>query len=195
LLQAKASGAKVLGFCGAGGDLVNIVKQASEFGLNKTMSVAAMVAYTQDVRSIGLEAAQGMRLSETYYWDLNDRTRAFQKRIQPKVNLWPSMAQAGNYSATMHYLKVAQAMGAKEAKASGVNAVEHMKKMPTDDDCFGKGYVRADGRKIHPAYLFQAKTPAESKGEWDLYKLLATTPGDEAFRPMAEDGCYFVNKA
>ena len=163
LVKAQSSGAKVLGFCGAGNDVVNIIKQAAEFGLTKTMSVAVMVGYTQDVHSIGLESAQGMRLSESYYWDLNDRTRSFQKRIQPKVKLWPSMAQAGNYSATLHYLKAVTAMGPAAAKVSGVETVNQMKKMPTDDDCFGPGRIREDGRKIHPVYLFQVKKPSESK--------------------------------
>ena len=192
LIKAQSSGAKVLGFCGAGNDVVNIIKQAAEFGLTKSMSIAVMVGYTQDVHSIGLASAQGMRLSESYYWDLNDRTRSFQKRIQPKVKLWPSMAQAGNYSATLHYLKAVTAMGPAAAKVSGVETVNQMKKMPTDDDCFGPGRIREDGRKIHPVYLFQVKSPAESKSEWDLYKLLGTTPAEEAFRPLAEDNCPFI---
>ena len=192
IIKAQASGAKVLGFCGAGQDLVNVVKQGAEFGLNKKMSIAAMVAYTQDVRSIGLDGAQGMRLSESYYWDLNDRTRSFQSRIKDKVKLWPSMAQAGNYSATMHYLKTVQAMGAAAAKVSGAATVARMKAMPTDDDCFGPGRIREDGRKIHPVYLFEVKKPSESKHEWDFYKLIATTPMEEAFRPLSEGGCSFI---
>jgi branched-chain amino acid transport system substrate-binding protein len=192
LVKARSSGAKVLGFCGAGSDVVNVIKQAAEFGVTKSMSVAVMVGYTQDVRSIGLESAQGMRLSESYYWDLNDRTRAFQKRIQPKVTLWPSMAQAGNYSCTLHYLKVVQAMGAVAAKADGAATVAQMKKMPTDDDCFGPGRIREDGRKIHPVYLFEVKKPSESKQEWDVYKLIGTTPAEEAFRPLSEGACPLV---
>jgi len=192
LIKAQASGAKVLGFCGAGADLVNVIKQAAEFGLTKRMNVAAMVAYTQDVRSIGLDGAQGMRCSESYYWDLNDRTRSFQSRVKDKVKLWPSMAQAGNYSATMHYLKVVQAMGAAQAKISGAATVARMKAMPTDDDCFGPGRVREDGRKIHPVYLFEVKKPSESKHEWDVYKLIATTPAEDAFRPLSEGGCAFI---
>src|ERR1700722_15899688 len=192
LIKAQTSGAKVLGFCGAGNDVVNIIKQAAEFGLTKSMSVAVLVGYTQDVRSIGLESAQGMRLSEAYYWDLNDRTRSFQKRIQPKVKLWPSMAQAGNYSATLHYLKAVTAMGVTAAKADGVAVVNQMKQMPTDDDCFGPGRIREDGRKIHPVYLFEVKKPSESKSEWALYKLIGTTPAEQAFRPLAEDGCPLV---
>ena len=192
LVKAQSSGAKVLGFCGAGNDVVNIIKQAAEFGLTKSMNVAVMVGYTQDVRSIGLESAHGMRLSESYYWDLNDRTRSFQNRIKPKVSLWPSMAQAGNYSATLHYLKAVTEMGVAAAKSSGVDVVNQMKKMPTDDDCFGPGRIREDGRKIHPVYLFEVKKPSESKQEWDVYKLIGTTPAEEAFRPMAEDGCPFI---
>ena len=133
-----------------------------------------------------------MRLSESYYWDLNDRTRSFQTHIQPKVTLWPSMAQAGNYSATLHYLKIVQAMGPAAAKADGAATVAQMKKMPTDDDCFGPGRIREDGRKIHPVYLFEVKKPSESKQPWDLYKLIGTTPAEEAFRPLSEGACPLV---
>jgi branched-chain amino acid transport system substrate-binding protein len=192
LVKAQSSGAKVLGFCGAGNDVVNIIKQAAEFGVTKSMNVAVMVGYTQDVRSIGLVSAQGMRLSESYYWDLNDRTRSFQKRIQPKVTLWPSMAQAGNYSATLHYLKAVTAMGPAAAKADGAATVAMMKKMPTDDDCFGPGRIREDGRKIHPVYLFEVKKPSESTQEWDLYKLIGTTPAEDAFRPLSDGACPLV---
>ncbi|MBV8617205.1 MAG: ABC transporter substrate-binding protein, partial [Acetobacteraceae bacterium] len=136
--------------------------------------------------------AQGLRLSETYYWDLNERTRAFQKRIQPKVTLWPNMAQAGDYSCTLHYLKAVADMGPAAAKADGRATVVRMKAMPTDDDCFGKGRIREDGRKIHPAYLFEVKAPGESKQPWDLYKLVGTTPAEEAFRPVKEGGCPLV---
>ncbi len=192
LVQAQASRAKILGLCGAGADLINCLKQAKEFGVTQTMKPAALVAYTTDVHSIGLDTAQGLRLSETYYWDLNDRTRAFQKRIQPKVTLWPNMAQAGDYSCTLHYLKAVADLGPAAAKADGRATVARMKAMPTDDDCFGKGRIREDGRKIHPAYLFEVKTPAESRQPWDLYKLVSTTPAEEAFRPMSEDGCPLV---
>ena len=192
LLQAQASGAKILGMCGAGTDLVNVVKQAHEFGLTRTMSIAALVAYSTDVRSIGIELAQGLRLSESYYWDLNDRTRAFQNRIKDKVALWPNMSQAGNYSCTLHYLKAVADMGAAEAKKDGAATVARMKKMPTDDDCFGPGRIREDGRKIHPSYLFEVKKPSESKHDWDLYKLIGTTPAEEAFRPLSENACPLV---
>jgi branched-chain amino acid transport system substrate-binding protein len=144
------------------------------------------------MRSIGIEMAAGTRLSETYYWDLNDRTRSFQKRIQPKVTLWPNMAQAGDYSCTLHYLKAVTDMGAAAAKADGAATVARMKAMPTDDDCFGLGKIREDGRKIHPAYLFEVKQPSESKSEWDLYKLIGTTPADEAFRPLSDHACPLV---
>src|SRR4051794_12925725 len=192
LVKAQASGAKILGICGAGADLINIVKQAHEFGLSRTMNLAAMVAYTTDMRSIGIEMAAGTRLSETYYWDLNERTRAFQKRIQPKVTLWPNMAQAGDYSCTLHYLKAVADMGAAAAKADGAAAVSRMKAMPTDGDCFGPGKIREDGRKITPAYLFEVKKPSESKQEWDLYKVLGVTPAEEAFRRLSENACPLV---
>src|SRR3984957_2105003 len=192
LVKAQASGAKILGICGAGADLINIIKQAHEFGLSRSMNLAALVAYTTDVRSIGIEMAAGTRLSETYYWDLNERTRSFQKRIQPKVALWPNMAQVGDYSCTLHYLKTVADMGAAAAKANGAATVARMKAMPTDDDCFGPGKIREDGRKIHPVYLFEVKQPSESKGEWDLYKLIGTTPADEAFRPLSDNACPMV---
>ncbi len=192
LIKAQASGAKILGICGAGSDLINVIKQAHEFGLTRTMNIAAMVAYTTDMRAVGIEMAQGTRLSETYYWDLNDRTRSFQKRIQPKVTLWPNMAQAGNYSCTLHYLKTVQHMGAAEAKRSGAATVARMKAMPTDDDCFGPGKIREDGRKITPAYLFEVKKPSESKQEWDLYKLIGTTPAEDAFRPLSDHACPLI---
>ena len=192
LVKAQASGAKILGICGAGADLINIIKQAHEFGLTRSMNLAAMVAYTTDMRAIGIEMAAGTRLSETYYWDLNDRTRSFQKRIAPKVTLWPNMAQAGDYSCTLHYLKTVADMGAAAAKADGAATVARMKAMPTDDDCFGPGKIRDDGRKLTPAYLFEVKQAAESKGEWDLYKLIGTTPAEEAFRPLSEGACPMV---
>jgi len=192
LIKAQASGAKILGICGAGADLINIIKQAHEFGLTKTMNMAAMVAYTTDMHAIGIELAAGTRLSETYYWDLNEKTRGFQKRIQPKVTLWPNMAQAGDYSCVLHYLKTVNDMGAAEAKLSGRATVARMKAMPTEDDCFGIGKIREDGRRISPAYLFEVKKPSESKHEWDLYKLIGTTPAEDAFRPLSDNACPMV---
>jgi branched-chain amino acid transport system substrate-binding protein len=192
LIEGKASGAKILGISGAGADLVNIVKQAHEFGVNATMKLAALIAYSTDVHAIGLEVAQGLRLSETYYWDLNDRTRSFQNRIRDKVTLWPNMSQAGNYSCTLHYLKAVTAMGAAAAKASGAATVARMKAMPTDDDCFGSGKIQDDGRKLHPVYLFEVKKPSESEHAWDLYRLVATTPADQAWRPLSDHACPLV---
>jgi branched-chain amino acid transport system substrate-binding protein len=192
LVEAKASGAKILGVSGAGNDLVNIVKQAHEFGVQTTMNIAALIAYSTDVHAIGLETAQGLRLSETYYWDLNDRTRSFQNRIKDKVTLWPNMSQAGNYSCTLHYLKAVTAMGAAAAKADGAATVARMKAIPTDDDCFGPGRIREDGRKIHPVYLFEVKKPSESRHAWDLYKLIATTPAEDGWRPLSEGACPLV---
>jgi len=192
LIEGKASGAKILGISGAGADLVNIVKQAHEFGVNATMKLAALIAYSTDVHAIGLEVAQGLRLSETYYWDLNDRTRSFQNRIRDKVTLWPNMSQAGNYSCTLHYLKAVTAMGAAAAKASGAATVARMKAMPTDDDCFGSGKIQDDGRKLHPVYLFEVKKPSEIEHAWDLYRLIATTPADQAWRPLSDHACPLV---
>jgi branched-chain amino acid transport system substrate-binding protein len=192
LLRARSSGAKVIGLCNGGADTTNCIKQAREFGLTSSMRLAAMLMYATDIRSLGLEQAQGLMLSESFYWDLNPRTRAFTDRIRPKVQLIPNMMQAGDYAATLHYLKAVADLGPVEAKADGAATVARMKAMPTDDDCFGEGSIRADGRKIHPCYLFQAKAPSESRGPWDLLKLVATTPAEEAFRPMAQGGCALV---
>jgi branched-chain amino acid transport system substrate-binding protein len=194
LQQALASGAKVLGFCNAGSDTVNSIKQAHEFGLNQKMVLAAMLMTIADVHALGSDTAAGLRLTESFYWDLNDRTRAFSDRLQPKIgNTRPTMFQAGDYASTLHYLKAAADMGIAAAKADGRSAVARMKVMPTDDDCFGKGYIRADGRKIHPSYLFEVKSPDESRHQWDLYKLLATTPAEQAFRPLNEGGCPLIH--
>jgi branched-chain amino acid transport system substrate-binding protein len=193
LLQAQASGAKVLGLCNAGDDTVNEIKQAQEFGLMKQMKIVPLLLQSTTVHALGLPVAQGLEFATSYYWDLNDRTRAFQKRIQPKSpRIWPNMTQAGNYGVVMHYLKACAAMGAGAAKADGRATVVKMKSMPTDDDCFGPGSIREDGRALHPVYLMQVKTPAESHQEWDLLKVVATTPADEAWRPMSEGGCPFI---
>jgi len=195
LLQAQASGAKVAGFAASGANFVNLVKQAREFGLDKTMTLAAIACFITDVQAMGLPVAQGLILTENFYWDLNDRSRAFMQRIKPALpaGVFPNMDHAGSYAATLHYLKTVQAMGVAQAKASGRNAVAAMKRMPTDDDCFGPGLIREDGRKIHPAYLFRVKTPEESHYPGDVYTLLATTPADQAFRPMSEGGCPLVH--
>ncbi len=192
LLQAQSSGAKVIGLANAGADTVNCIKQAHEFGIGRNGGprLAALLCYSTDIHAVGLDIAQGLLLSGTFDWNLNDRTRAWMRRIKPMVTLWPNMAQAGQYSATLHYLKIVQAMGPAAAKADGGAAVARMKATPTDDDCFGSGgTIREDGRKIHPVYLFEAKKPSESTSEWDLLQVVATTPGEEAFRPLSEHAC------
>jgi branched-chain amino acid transport system substrate-binding protein len=191
LLQAQASGAKVLGLANAGADTINSIKQAKEFGVK--MQLAGLLLFITDIHSLGLETAQGIVLTDSFYWDMNDRTRAFSNRIAPKMaGARPTMVHAGVYSSTLHYLKVASAMGVAAAKADGAATVVRLKAMPADDDCFGHSTIRADGRVIHPAYLWEVKQPSESKGPWDYYKLLATTPGDQAFRPLDKGGCSLV---
>jgi branched-chain amino acid transport system substrate-binding protein len=196
LVQAQSSGAKVLGLCNAGADTVNSIKQAHEFGLSKTTKLAALLMFVNDVHALGLDTAQGLNLTESFYWDLNDRTRAFTDRVRSKTpsNL-PSMGHAGCYSGTLHYLKTVHDMGAAEAKKNGVATVARMKKIPVDDDCFGKTTIREDGRNLTPAYLFEVKKPSESKGPWDYYKQVAMTPGTEAYRPLSEGHCEFIGKA
>ena len=196
LVQAQSSRAKVLGLCNAGADTVNSIKQAYEFGLSKTTKLAALLMFVNDVHALGLDTAQGLNLTESFYWDLNDRTRAFTDRVRSKTpsNL-PSMGHAGCYSGTLHYLKTVHDMGAAEAKKNGVATVARMKKIPVDDDCFGKTTIREDGRNLTPAYLFEVKKPSESKGPWDYYKQVAMTPGTEAYRPLSEGHCEFIGKA
>jgi branched-chain amino acid transport system substrate-binding protein len=195
LAQAQASGAKVLGLANSSVDAVNCVKQASEFGLPQHgMRVAPLSMFLNNVRSLGLDAAQGLRVSASFYWDLNDRTRAFTKRVVPATpNNWPNHAHASAYGAAFHYLKVAAEMGAAAAKQSGAATVARMKQIPTDDDAFGSGSIREDGRGVFPAYLFEVKKPSESTSSWDLLKLVATTPAAEAVRPLAEEGCPLVH--
>jgi len=191
LIQAQASGAKVLGMANAGADTINCIKQAKEFGIK--MRVAGLLVFITDVHSLGLDVCQGLTLSETYYWDLNDGTRAFANKFTQRMpGRRPSMVQAGNYSTVSHYLKAVKEMGVAAAKTDGAATIAQMKKMPTDDECFGRGTIREDGRKLHPAYLFEVKKPSESKGAWDYYKVLATTPGEEAFRPLSAGACALV---
>ncbi len=191
LLRAQASRSKVVAFNFGGVDLVTAVKQAAEFGLGRRgQRIACMIMFITEVHALGLNAAQGLICSETFYWDMNDRTRAFSSRLKANFGTQaPTMVHAGCYAATLHYLKAAVAMGVPAAKASGADAVARMKAMPTDDDAFGPGTIRIDGRKLHPAYLLEVKKPEESRGPYDYYKLLQTTPGDEAFRPLSEGGC------
>jgi len=149
--------------------------------------------FISDVHGLGLQAAQGLVCTETFYWDLNDRTRAFSARVRPAIgNNALCMNHAGGYAAVVHYLKTVVDMGVTRAKASGAETVARMKAMPCDDDCFGPGRIREDGRKLHPAYLFEVKKPEESRGAFDYYKLLQTTASEEAFRPLADGGCQFV---
>ncbi|MDB5413615.1 MAG: transporter permease [Rubritepida sp.] len=194
LLAAQASRAKVLALANAGNDTATCIIQAREFGLLRTMRVAGLLMSFHEVQALGLRAAEGLLLTEPFYWDLNDRTRAFTARVRPRMpgQSMPGNVHAGCYSATVHYLKSVAALGAQTAVADGAAMVAHMKAMPTDDDAFGIGRVREDGRKLHPSYLFQVKSPEESTGTWDYYKIIATNPAEEAFRPMHEGGCPLV---
>ncbi|MFZ3226147.1 MAG: ABC transporter substrate-binding protein [Xanthobacteraceae bacterium] len=191
LLQAQQSKAKIIGLANAGGDTINSIKQGAEFGITAGgQHFAGLLVFIGDVEAMGLKVAQGLVLTETFYWDMNDATRAWTKRWQvDRPGKFPTMNQAGVYSATLHYLK---AIAALKSANDGKAVVDEMKKMPTDDPLFGKGIVRADGRKIHPAYLFQVKSPAESKYPGDDYILKATIPADEAFRPIKDDHCPLV---
>ena len=191
LLQAQSSKAKVIGLANAGGDTINSIKQAAEFGIRKGgQQLAGLLVFLTDVHSLGLPTAQGLTLTTTFYWDMNDKTRAFAKRFAPQdKGIHPTMVHAGVYAVVLHYLKAVEAL---KNDTDGVKIVDKMKSMPTDDPLFGKGSIRADGRGIHPAYLVQVKTPAESKYPWDYFKTLTTIPADQAFRPLKDGGCYLV---
>ncbi len=191
LLQAQTSKAKIIGLANAGADTINAIKQGSEFGLAKTgQQFAGLLVFITDVKALGLDKAQGLLLTDAFYWDLNDTTRRFSQRFgKLHKGAMPTMGQAGVYSAVLHYLKAVEAL---KADADGSKVVAKMKELPTDDQAFGKGVVRQDGRKTHPMYLFEVKSPKESKGDWDFYKLRATIPADQAFRPMKEGGCPLV---
>ncbi|WP_426957589.1 ABC transporter substrate-binding protein [Muricoccus radiodurans] len=190
LLQAQQSRAKIVGLANAGTDTINSVKQAAEFGLTRRQKLAVLLMFINDVHSLGLQTAQGLVCTETFYWDLNDRTRAFTNRVRGSLGgNMPAMSHAGVYAGTLHYLKAVADMGVAAAKADGAATASRMKAMPTDDDCFGAGSIDFNGRKRHPSYLFEVKTPAESRGPWDYYKLLQTTPADQAFRPAGETVC------
>jgi branched-chain amino acid transport system substrate-binding protein len=195
LLQAQASKAKVVGLANAGGDTTNSIKQAAEFGIVAGgQKLAALLVFISNINALGLDVAQGLTFTETFYWDLNDGTRAFSKRFSARMTTHaePTMVQAGDYSSTLHYLKTLEAMGGNPH--DGAKVIAKMKELPTDDPLFGKGMIRQDGRKIHPAYLFEVKKPSESKYPWDYYKLIATIPADEAFRPLAQSECPLVKK-
>ncbi|MCW5632402.1 MAG: ABC transporter substrate-binding protein [Rubrivivax sp.] len=191
LLQAQSSKAKIIGLANAGGDTINSIKQAAEFGIVRGgQNLAGLLVFLTDVKALGLPTAQGLIFTETFYWDRDDASRAFARRFAaqaPRGN-HPTMIHAGVYSAVLHYLKAVEAIKSDD----GTKVIAQMKKTPTDDSLFGKGSIRADGRKLHPAYLVEVKKPAESKGPWDLYKIRATIPADQAFRPMSEGDCPLV---
>ena len=191
LLQAQSSGAQVIGLANAGGDTVNTIKQAAEFGITQGgQSLAGLLIFITDVNALGLQTAQGLVLTEAFYWDLNDQTRAWSARFaEQNGGKMPTMVHAGVYASVLHYLKAVEATGGKDTAA----LMAKMKELPADDPLFGKGEVRADGRVTHDMYLFKVKSPAESKGPWDYYETLATIPAAEAFRPLADGGCPLVN--
>jgi len=194
LLQAQTSKAKIIGLANAGGDTINAIKQGAEFGVTAGgQHFAGLLVFINDIEALGLKTAQGLVLTETWYWDMTDANRAFTKRWQVAANRpgkFPAMVPAGVYSSVIHYLK---AVAALKSASDGRAVVAKMKEMPTDDPLFGKGSVRADGRKLHNAYLFEVKTPEESKYPGDDYKLRATIPADEAFRPLKDGGCPLVS--
>ena len=189
LLQAQASKAKIIGLANGGGDTINAIKQAGEFGVVAGgQNLAAIVMFISDVNSLGLKQAQGLIITEAYYWDLNDKTRAFGKRFFDRVKRMPTMNQAATYSATLHYLKAAQAAGTRDTRP----VMAKMRETPVRDAFTDNGVLREDGRMVHSMFLFQVKKPEESKGEWDLYRLVATIPAAEAFRPLGDGGCPLV---
>jgi branched-chain amino acid transport system substrate-binding protein len=191
LLQAQGSGAKVIGLANAGGDSVTAIKQSAEFGIREGgQKLAAMLVSVDDIHSLGLQTAQGLILTEAFYWDMNDETRAFAKRFIQRYKLMPTSYQAGVYSAVAHYLKAIKTENTKDS----AKVIERMKATPVDDFFVHDGHIRADGRLIHDMYLFEVKTPAESKGEWDLYKMVKTLPGDQVFRPLDQGGCSLVQQ-
>jgi branched-chain amino acid transport system substrate-binding protein len=192
LLEAQTSQARVIGLANAGRDMINTIEQGTRLGIVQGgQQFAGLLVFLSDVHGLGLNKAQGLILSESFYWDLNDQTRAWSTRFARRHwGAMPTMAQAGVYSAVLHYLKAVEALKGDD----GTRVITKMKAMPTDDPLFGKGTIRQDGRKIHPMYLFEVKRPAESKGPWDLYKLRATIPADEAFRPMGQGDCPLVKK-
>jgi branched-chain amino acid transport system substrate-binding protein len=195
LLQAQSSNAKVIGLANAGGDTTNTIKQAAEFGINKGgQKLAALLLFLTDVKSIGLDTAQGLNFTETFYWDLNDQTRAFSDRFAKRMKNGapPTMVQAGVYAGLSHYFKALEALG--DNPHDGVKIVDKMKSIPTEDTLFGKGEIQPNGRTIHTAYLFEVKKPSESKGPWDLYKLVGSVPGDQAFTPLDKSACALLKK-
>jgi branched-chain amino acid transport system substrate-binding protein len=191
LLQAQASKANIIGLANAGGDTINSIKAASEFGIVAGgQKLAGLLVFISDVHSLGLKTAQGLQLTSAFYWDHDDKTRAWSKKFAARNGgKMPSMVQAGVYAGVLHYLKAIQALKSKD---DGKAVVEKMKALPTDDPLFGKGSIRADGRKIHPVYLFEVKKPSESKYPWDYYKLIREIPADQAFRPLSQGDCPII---
>ncbi|WP_027284227.1 ABC transporter substrate-binding protein [Rubritepida flocculans] len=195
IVQAQASRAQVIGLANAGADTINSIKQIGEFGVTRRgIRVASLLLFITDVHALGLQTAQGLVCANTFYWDLNDRTRRVAQRVLQLsgADMPVAMSHAGDYSATLHYLKTVADMGVAAAKASGRDVVARMKRMPTSDDAFGEGTIREDGRKMHPAYLCEVKSPAESRGRFDYYKVLQTVTPEEAFRPLSEGACPMV---
>jgi branched-chain amino acid transport system substrate-binding protein len=190
LLQAQGSKAQVLGLSNAGGDFINSLKAANEFGITKTMKPAALLAFISDIHSLGLKTAQGLTLTDGWYWDMNDKTRAFGKRYFEKMKKEPTMIQAGYYSAVMTYLNAVKAANTTDPD----KVMEQLKKAKINDMFTDNGYIRADGRMVHEMYVMQVKTPAESKYPWDYYKLLKKIPGEEAFAPLSASTCPLIKK-
>ncbi|MGM4894228.1 MULTISPECIES: ABC transporter substrate-binding protein [unclassified Tardiphaga] len=191
LLQAQSSKAKIIGMANGGGDTINTIKQASEFGIVAGgQKLAGIVMFISDIHSLGLKMAQGLIITEAYYWDLNDRTRAFGKKFFDKMKRMPTMNQAATYSATLHYLKSVQAAGTRATKP----VLAKMREMPVRDAFTDNGVLREDGRMVHSMFLLEVKKPEESKAPWDYYKVLAEVPGDQVFRPMKDGGCQYVKK-
>jgi branched-chain amino acid transport system substrate-binding protein len=195
ILQAQSSGAKVIGLANAGTDLINCIKQAAEFGVTRQgTKLAALNMFITNIHALGLDVCAGLVVANSFYWDLNDQTRAFTARVLPAMPNGdrPNMSQAACYSATLHYLNAAAGLGIAKAKASGSAVVDQMKATPVVDDVLGRASIRQDGQVISPTYLLEVKRPAESKAPWDYYKLLATNPADVAWRPLSEGGCSFI---
>ena len=193
LLQAQSSKAHVIGLANAGGDTINSIKQAAEFGIvSAGQRLAGLLVFVTDVHALGLQTAQGLQFTDAFYWDMNDDTRAWTKRFVEKMNgkQYPTMNHAGTYGGMLHFLKAIDAAQTRD----GAKIVAKMKELPTDDATFGKGRVREDGRHLHPMYLWEVKKPSESKGAWDYYKLVKTIPAEDAWRPLDQGGCPFVKK-
>jgi branched-chain amino acid transport system substrate-binding protein len=181
----------VIAVADAGGDFINAVKQAGEFGVTRGQKLAGLIVFIADIHSLGLQSAQGLMLSSAFYWDLNDETRAWSKRFIEKTKKVPTMIHAGTYGAVMHYLKAVEAAGTLD----GPTVAAKMRELPVNDFMTRNGRIRPDGRLVRDMYLFRVKSPAESKYQFDYYQLLATIPGEEAFRPMEDGGCSLVKKS